>query len=81
MPPTRVVIVRRGDPALFATLWDRFTDDPGTAIIYDRRAPTPNERHRGERRFEQSDRILAERGFYVVRYRPRQDRRDTAPGV
>jgi hypothetical protein len=72
----RYIIVRRGDKELFDRLRTRFADDPQTVVRYDRRtgvrrsarAPLVVERRRGERRLPHDvDRILATRGYFVIR--------------
>jgi hypothetical protein len=71
-PFTRMIIVRRGEAVLFERLRDRFADDAGTVILYDRREPARGTRNDGgrsgndNRRWPQDDRVLFERGFYVV---------------
>ena len=64
----RVVIVRRGDTVAFERLCERFSDDPATVVIYDRRR-CPREEVQiahENRRWPQDTRILCERGFLVV---------------
>lgn len=76
----RFVIVRAGDKELFERLKRQYADDPGTVILYDRRArarrttrrPTAAERRRAERRFPDGAAILATRGYFVIR--PRRSR-------
>ncbi len=77
----RYIIVRRGDKELFDRLRTRYADDPQTVVRYDRRTgarrrarePLVAERRRGERRLpHNADRILATRGYFVIRgTRPR----------
>jgi len=72
----RVVVVRRGDVALFECLSERFANDPGTVVMYDRRravrAPaampggTGRDRRESNRRWPQEANVLHERGFYVI---------------
>jgi hypothetical protein len=78
----RLIIVRCGDSELFERLRSRFADDPGSVIRYDRRTTarrterraTPLERRRSERRTTDDAAILAARGYFVVRVRPREER-------
>jgi hypothetical protein len=70
---TRVIIVQRGDTAMFESLCRRFMEDPTTVVIYDRRG-WPREEGSGgheNRRWPQDARVLLERGYFVVsRVRP-----------
>jgi hypothetical protein len=62
--PQRLVIVRRGDTALFESLTEQFAKDPETQVLWDRRMV---DRRHGERRFPDGSAALAERGFFVTR--------------
>jgi len=64
----RVVIVRRGDTVAFERLCERFSDDPATVVMYDRRRCPREEVQmaRENRRWPQDTCILRERGFLVV---------------
>ena len=71
----RVVVVRRGDVALFECLSERFANDPGTVVLYDRRRTAraaagvawgQGDGRQTNRRWPQEDHVLFERGFYVV---------------
>jgi hypothetical protein len=67
----RLIIVRRGDTALFEELRRRFADDPRTLVIYDRRgAPRAAQEEsccQEQRRWPEDGKALSERGFYVSR--------------
>ena len=71
-PFKRMIIVRRGETALFECLHDRFAGEAGTVIMYDRRGLAWGMRDEGgrsgydDRRWPQDDSVLFERGFYVV---------------
>jgi hypothetical protein len=79
----RFIIVRSGDIALFEQLRRRFAGDPSTVIQVDRRSETRRtgrrsmvlERRRRERRRADDAVILAvilaTRGYFVIRTRPR----------
>ena len=62
--PQRLVIVRRGETALYESLAEQFRKDPETQVLWDRRVV---DRRHGERRFPDSGAALAERGFFVTR--------------
>jgi hypothetical protein len=70
----RLVIVRRGNTALFRELKARFADDAATRVIWDRRAADrriahsslDRERRRARRRFPHDPVVLAARGYYVT---------------
>jgi len=74
--PRRLIIVRRGETALFEFLQKQFAE-PDTLVFWDRRAadrrqdPSLNrradDRRRGDRRFPESEVALNERGFFVTR--------------
>jgi len=65
---------------MYERLRERFANDPGTVVIYDRRSGarrgaasrqrSADERRSGERRFPQDHAIMLGRGFYVARPRP-----------
>ncbi len=67
--PQRLVIVRRGAVELFRELQERFSSDPDTVVLWDRRVTDRRvtDRRRSERRFPDNPTILSERGFLVVR--------------
>jgi hypothetical protein len=77
----RIIVVRRGDEALFERLRKRFAADPETVVRYDRRTgprrragqPMVSERRRGERRLpHEAEIILATRGYFVIRAQQRR---------
>jgi hypothetical protein len=62
--PVRLVVVRRGETALFESLEKQFATDPETRVIWDRRLV---DRRHGERRFPDGMTALRDRGFFVTR--------------
>jgi hypothetical protein len=76
----RVIVVRRGDSSLYEALRQRYAQDSGVVVIYDRRLAARRsagtarlegpERRNGERRLPQRSDILTSRGYYVARPRP-----------
>jgi hypothetical protein len=72
---TRLVIVQRGEAALFRELRQRFADDPKTRVIWERRttdrrgAPAKRtaDRRRGDRRRPEDPSVFAGRGYFVSR--------------
>src|SRR5690242_20464748 len=68
----RVIIVRRGEAALFESLRERFVKDAATVVMYDRRMSArstgADDGYIGDqdRRWPHDDSVLFERGFYVV---------------
>jgi hypothetical protein len=64
----RLIIVRRGDTALFSCLKERF---PDAVLIYDRRAKervTTKSKRGADQRAPQGE-IVASRGYYASRQR------------
>jgi hypothetical protein len=75
----RIIVVRAGDAELYERLQRRYGSQPGTVVLYDRRVadrrraanPTSADRRRLERRFPDLHDILARRGYWVIRVRPK----------
>ena len=66
-PIRRIIVVRRGDVALFDELQSKWRDDPTTVVVYDRRRPLAPTDRVPELRLGSNAEVIQARGFYSQR--------------
>jgi hypothetical protein len=66
-PIRRVIVVRRGDVALFNELQSKWRDDPTTIVVHDRRRSLRLTDLVPERRLGSNAEVIQARGFYTQR--------------